>query len=286
MTRFPKQRAALAVAAASSMLFLAGCRQDMHNQPKFYYQRGTTFFADGRSARPQVQNTVARNQADGSSYMRTGFVNGKEGDGMPFPVTAELLERGQEQYNIYCTACHSRVGNGAGIVVQRGYRPAGNYHTDRLRAAPLGHFYNVIANGWGAMPEYSGQVSVEDRWAIAAYIRALQLSQNASLADAGSAPVEHLADVAEREGLPRTFAREWELPATAVSGKTPESHGIPGQDTSGSQNRLNGSQGSLPDVTTTSPVGPATNSSERPVGIALPSGEPSAERPASLNAPQ
>ena len=281
-------RRGIAVACAGlSVLGLAGCRQDMHNQPKFYYQRGTSFYADGRSARPQVQNTVARNQKDGSSYLRTGFVNGKEGDGMPFPVTEELLQRGQEQYNVYCTACHSRVGNGAGIVVQRGYRPAGNFHTDRLRAMPLGHFYNVIANGWGAMPDYSAQVSIEDRWAIAAYIRALQLSQNASAADAGGERVERLEDVAEREGLPRDFAHEWTLPATAVYG-TPDNqdHGIPGQDESGSHNGSNnGSQGSQANPGVGSPIGPATGSSERPVGVALPSEAPSGERPASLSGP-
>ena len=280
------RRVRIASTAFAALLGLAGCRQDMHNQPKFYYQRGTSFYADGRSARPQVQNTVARNQADSGSYLRTGFVNGKEGDGMPFPVTQDLLERGQQSYNVFCQPCHSRVGNGAGIIVQRGYRPAGNFHTDRLRAMPLGHFFNVISNGWGAMPDYAGQVSVEERWAIVAYVRALQLSQNAETADAGGAHVERLEDVAEREGLPRDFAREWVLPATAVSGKTPEAHGIPGQDEAGSQSQNNGSQGSQPDSRTTSPIGPATDSSERPVGIALPSHDPSSERPASLNGPQ
>ena len=163
----PRQRAA-AFAGLSSVLVLAGCRQDMHNEPKFYPQRGTTFFADGRSVRPQVENTVARNQLHQDSYFDTGVVDGKEADGMPLPVTPELLARGQEQYNVFCTPCHSRVGNGAGMIVQRGYRPAGNFHTDRLRNAPLGHFYSVIANGYGAMPEYGSQVNTADRWAIVA----------------------------------------------------------------------------------------------------------------------
>ncbi len=235
-THLPSRIVATAFAALS-VLALAGCRQDMHNQPKFYPQRGTDFYADGRSVRPQVQDTVARGQADATSYLMTGFEGGKEGDGMPLPVDMALLQRGQERYNIYCTACHSRVGNGGGIVVQRGYRPAGNFHTDRMRAMPLGHFYNVITNGYGAMPEYSAMLTVEDRWAVVAYIRALQLSQSATTADAGGSKIEHLADVAERNGLPRNFASEWALPATAVWG-TPGNidSGIPGDVGDGSYN--------------------------------------------------
>ena len=122
-------------------LFAAGCRQDMHNQPKFVPQRGTTFFADGRSARPQVENTVGRGQLHEDTYFYTGMVNGQEGNMMPFAATAEVLARGQERYNVYCTPCHSRVGNGAGMIVQRGYAQAGNFHTARLVAAPLGHFF-------------------------------------------------------------------------------------------------------------------------------------------------
>lgn len=222
------------VLTVTSLVGLAGCRQDMHDQPKFYPQRGTTLYADGRSVRPQVENSVARGQDDVTSYLMTGMQGGKEGDGLPVPLTLDLMERGQERYNIYCTACHSRVGNGGGIVVQRGYRPAGNFHTDRLRAAPLGHFYNVIANGYGAMPEYATLLTVEDRWAIVAYIRALQLSQHASVADTGGNKVQRLGDVAEAAGLPRNFAAEWALPATAVYG-TPDNqdHGIPGQDVNG-----------------------------------------------------
>src|SRR5665213_838431 len=169
-----------AMSAMAATLVLAGCRQDMHDQPKFVPQRGTTFFASGRSVRPQVENTVARNQMDVDAYFYTGIVNGKEGDGLPIPLTMATMERGQERFNIYCTPCHSRVGNGEGMIVQRGYRPAGNYHTDRLRNAPLGHFFTVMTNGYGAMPDYAAQVTPADRWAIVAYIRALQLSQNAT----------------------------------------------------------------------------------------------------------
>lgn len=194
----------------------------MHDQPKFFPQRGTSFYADGRSVRPQVENTVARGQLHEDSYFYTGFVNGKEGEGLPFPVTLQVLQRGQERYNVYCTPCHSRVGNGSGMIVQRGYAPAGNYHTPRLQAAPLGHFFNVISHGYGAMPDYSAQLTPVDRWAVVAYIKALQLSQNATTADV--APGQHvqpLSSIAESEGLPASFADEWTLPKTAIHG-TPD----------------------------------------------------------------
>ncbi len=215
-------RYALIAAAAVASMFALGCRQDMHDEPKFIPQRGTSFYADGRSVRPQVENTVARNQLHEDSYFYTGLMNGKEGEGMPFPVTMQVLERGQERYNVYCTPCHSRVGNGIGMIVQRGYAHAGNYHTARLETAPLGHFFHVISNGYGAMPDYSAQIVPADRWAIVAYIKALQLSQKATQADvpAGS-HVESLSSIAEREGLPANFAAEWVLPPTAVRG-TPD----------------------------------------------------------------
>lgn len=209
------QRLAAVTLACVSMLGLAGCRQDMHDQPKFFPQRSTSFYADGRSVRPQVLGTVARGQEDEGSYYRTGLINGAEGDGLPVPLTADLIERGQERYNIYCTACHSRTGNGRGMIVMRGFFPAGNLHTERLRQAPLGHFFNVITNGYGAMPDYKGQVTVEDRWAIAAYIRALQLSQHATTADAGGAKIEKIEEIEKSEGLAANFISDWNLPATA-----------------------------------------------------------------------
>ena len=220
-----------ATAAMAVTLILAGCRQDMHNQPKFIPQRGTTFFASGRSVRPQVENTIARSQMHADAYFYTGIENGKEGDGLPVPLTAATIERGQERFNIYCTPCHSRVGNGAGMIVQRGYRPAGNFHTDRLRNAPLGHFFAVMTNGYGAMPDYSAQLTPADRWAVTAYIRALQLSQNAKLGDVASGGhVQDLHAIAKDAGIAPGFADPWALPSTAVYG-TPngEDNGIPGQ---------------------------------------------------------
>jgi hypothetical protein len=208
--------------AALSLLFAAGCRQDMHDQPKFFPQRGTDFYADGRSVRPQVENTVARNQLHEDGYFYTGLVNGKEGEGLPFPVTMQVLERGQERYNVYCTPCHSRVGNGIGMIVQRGYSKAGNFNTTRLETAPLGHFFHVISNGYGSMPDYSAQIAPEDRWAIVAYIKALQLSQKATQGDVPSGMnVESLSSIADHEGLPASFAEEWAMPPTAVTG-TPD----------------------------------------------------------------
>jgi hypothetical protein len=227
--RVMKQVSAMGAMAAA--LLLAGCRQDMQDQPKFVPQRGTTFFADGRSVRPQVANTVARSQMHENEYFYTGLVNGKEGDGFPMALTPEVMQRGQERYNIYCTPCHSRVGNGDGMIVQRGYRPAGDFHTDRLRNAPLGHFFNVMTNGYGAMPDYAAQLTPEDRWAVVAYIRALQLSQDARPGDvAPGAQVQDLHKQAADLGMPADFANPWGLPKTAIYG-TPngQDNGIPGQ---------------------------------------------------------
>jgi hypothetical protein len=194
----------------------------MQDQPKFIPQRGTDFYTDGRSARPQVENTVARGQLHGDAYFYTGMQGGKEGEAMPFPVTMEVLERGQERYNVYCTPCHSRVGNGEGMIVQRGYAKAGDFHTTRLETAPLGHFFDVMTNGYGAMPDYSAQLTPTDRWAVVAYIRALQLSQNAKPGDVASGEqVQSLATIAQSEGLPADFAAPWALPNTAVTGRRP-----------------------------------------------------------------
>jgi mono/diheme cytochrome c family protein len=206
------------VAAALSMT-VTGCRQDMHNQPKFVPQRGTSFFADGRSARPQVAGTVSRSQGDIDSYFLTGLVKGAEADGMPVPVTPALLARGQERYNIYCSPCHSRVGNGEGMIVQRGYYQATSMHSERLRQAPLGHFVNVMLNGYGAMPTYASELPPADRWAVAAYIRALQLSQDAKTEDAPHRDVIlPLKQIAVREGLPEGLAAtHWGISATKAS---------------------------------------------------------------------
>ncbi|HXZ79818.1 MAG TPA: cytochrome c [Terriglobales bacterium] len=171
------------------VLVLAGCRLDMQIQPKVTPLRQSDFFADGRGSRPLVPGTVARGELRDDTYFYTGMVGKDPGTEMPFAVTREVLDRGQERFNIYCSPCHSRVGDGNGIIVQRGYRRPPSYYDPKLLNAPIGHFYDVMTNGFGAMPDYSAQVAPRDRWAIAAYIRALQLSQHApaSAVPAGTA---------------------------------------------------------------------------------------------------
>ena len=187
------------------LLAATGCRQDMQDQPKMKPYRGTTFFADGLSARQPIQGTVAR------GFLRTDteFFTGKKAgttagagtqtaqgqtqqqgqtpaqdnsfpddiDYFPIPITEEVVQRGRSRYDIFCSACHGLTGNGDGMIVRRGFRRAASFNDDRLRQAPVGHFFDAITNGWGAMPSYAAQVVVQDRWAIVAYIRALQESQ-------------------------------------------------------------------------------------------------------------
>jgi hypothetical protein len=166
-----------------ALVLLAGCRVDMHVDPKLEPFTESDFFANDMASRPQVEGTVARGQLRADTYFYTGMINGQPGAQMPFPATREVLERGHQRFNIYCTPCHSEMGDGNGIVVQRGYRRPPSFHTDRLRQAPIGHFFDVMTNGFGAMPDYAAQIPTADRWAIAAYIRALQLSQDATRAD-------------------------------------------------------------------------------------------------------
>jgi len=182
-------RSALRLMAAGALvaatLALGGCgvRLDMHVQPKYTPLRESNFFSDHRSARPLVHGTVARGQLKADTYLYTGMVNGKPGTDFPFPVTKQVMERGRSRFNVYCSPCHGRTGDGNGIVVQRGFKAPPSYHIDRLRNAPVGHFFDVISNGFGAMADYSSQIPVKDRWAIIAYIRALQFSQDAKASD-------------------------------------------------------------------------------------------------------
>jgi mono/diheme cytochrome c family protein len=172
---------------AASTLFLlaaAGCRPDMYNQPRYKTYAEDNFFRDGASGRPLVPHTVARGHAD----LDNEYFEGKTDDGrlvttVPAPITREKLERGRERFDIYCAVCHGRTGDGRGMIVQRGFPAPPTYHSDRLRNAPIGHFYDVITNGYGVMYSYAARVDPADRWAIAAYIRALQLAQNGHLDD-------------------------------------------------------------------------------------------------------
>jgi len=183
-------KATRAGALAAVALFAVGCNTDMWRQPKNDALESSEFFSDHMSARPLVPGTIARDHLREDDAFFTGRKSGKLMEGLPMPVTMELLKRGQERFNIYCSPCHGRLGDGQGMISQRGFelkRPVGNYHTDRLRKMPVGHFYDVITNGYGAMFSYASRVEPQDRWAIAAYIRALQLSQHALPSDADQA---------------------------------------------------------------------------------------------------
>ena len=167
---------------------LASCQrvgpgwQKMGRQPRYDPLEPSDFFADGMSARPRVPGTVARGELVTNAFLETGKINNADGDGFPFAVDEQLLNRGHERFNIYCSECHGRLGDGNGMIPSRGYRRPPSFHTDTLRSAPTGHFFDVMTNGFGAMPPYAPQVSASDRWAIIAYIRALQLSQNMNVA--------------------------------------------------------------------------------------------------------
>lgn len=167
--------------AATLLLTAAACRQDMHDQPKYRGLRGSEFFPDGQGARPMVSNTVARGHLNEDVLLNTGKDGQNDTTVFPFPVTDEVMARGQERFNIYCSPCHGRTGNGDGMIVRRGYRRPPVFSDERLRNAPLGHFYDVITNGFGAMPDYQAQIPVNDRWAIVAYLKALQYSMYAPL---------------------------------------------------------------------------------------------------------
>jgi hypothetical protein len=171
------------VCIGSIAMLLAGCRLDMHIQPKYLPDEPSNFFDDGRSERPVVPGTVARGHLHTDELLYTGKENGVVADKFPFPMTRADLERGRERYNIYCTPCHDYTGGGQGIIVERGFPSPPSFHLDSLRKAPAGHFFEVITNGFGSMYSYASRVEPEDRWRIAAYIRALQLSQHATMQD-------------------------------------------------------------------------------------------------------
>jgi mono/diheme cytochrome c family protein len=200
----------------------AGCRIDMHMQPYYRTMAKSDFFADDRSARLPVEGTVARGDLREDVYFYTGKIGNAPGDYLPFPVTAEVLARGQERFNINCTPCHGRVGDGNGFIPTRGFKRPPSYHIERLRKAPLGYFFDVMTHGYGVMPEYGSQVAPRDRWCIAAYIRALQLSQNATIADVPSgqdfpSPPPQFRDIGNGATLPEIAPAP---PSAAAEGKS------------------------------------------------------------------
>jgi len=206
--------------ALLALVALAGCRQDMHDQPRFKPLAESDFYPDLRSARPPVEGTVARGQVHEDTYFYTGMVGDKPGDYMPFPVTREVLDRGRERFDIYCAPCHSRLGDGNGMIPQRGFQRPPSYHTDRLRKAPLGYFFYVMTTGFGAMPDYAQEIAPRDRWAIVAYIRALQLSQDATAADLSGHAVPSQAPEFEEPGSGATLPVE--VPQNRERGEEPK----------------------------------------------------------------
>jgi cytochrome c553 len=161
----------------------AGCRQDMHDAPRYEPLEASPFFANGQASRQPVANTVARGHLRDDEHLYTGKIDGQLVNEFPMAVTAGVMARGKERFEIFCSPCHGRTGEGNGMIVQRGFRRPPSYHEQRLREAPAGYLFDVMTNGFGAMQDYAAQVPVADRWAIAAYIRAIQLSHNATVDD-------------------------------------------------------------------------------------------------------
>lgn len=169
--------------AAIGLVLVASCRQDMHDQPRYEPLEASAFFADGRSARPQVPGTVARGELQLDEHLYTGKIDGELATTFPFEITREVLLRGRERYDIVCSVCHDRTGYGEGIVVKRGLKQPPSLHIERLRESPPGYFFDVMTNGFGSMYDLADRIGAEDRWAIVAYVRTLQFSQNAGLID-------------------------------------------------------------------------------------------------------
>lgn len=198
--------AALGTGLAAALLLLAGCRSEMYEQPRYEPLEPSSFFEDGSSSRPMVAGTVPREDARGAppagadeDVFYTGWRKGKPAEEVPFPVDRALLERGRERYNIYCIPCHAESGNGRGIIVRRGFNPPPPYYSEELRQQPIGHFFDVMTRGYGTMYSYATRIPPRDRWAIAAYIRVLQLSQHAEVAQLPEEDRRQLSAAGARE---------------------------------------------------------------------------------------
>jgi len=185
MSRFTNNSIPLVLLSAAAMLLASGCelRQAMYNQPKLRPMKSSEFFEDGKASRLPVEGTVARGQLQDDPHLYEGRVDGTFVDSFPFEITTEVIKRGQQRFNIYCAPCHDQAGTGNGMIVKRGFKQPTSYHDQRLVDSPEGYYFNVIKNGFGVMQDYSAQIPVNDRWAIIAYIRALQYGQRASLDD-------------------------------------------------------------------------------------------------------
>ena len=189
----------------------------MHDAPRYEPLEASTFFTDGRGSRALVANTVARGTLREDEHLYQGKIDGQLTDSFPMPVTAEVMARGSERFNVFCAPCHGRTGQGNGMVVQRGFRAPPSFHEERLRAAPVGYFFDVQTNGFGAMLDYAAQIPVADRWAIAAYIRALQFSQRATIDDV---PADRRAELDQPVAAPGA-----PVPAPAELGVQPPQEG-------------------------------------------------------------
>ncbi len=225
-----KRRAFVLLLTAQCLLLTVSCRRDMQDQPRMKPYRSTTFFTDGLSSRKPVEGTVARGYLMTDTEFFTGKKAGRANapasaqttttagpnpssvigpaaypddvEVFPLAITKDIVTRGKERYEIFCSACHGPTGNGDGMIVRRGFRRAASFNDDRLRQAPVGHYFDAITNGWGAMPSYATQIPAEDRWAIIAYVRALQLSQQKQEVPAGQSPATPAASPAAHSGGP------------------------------------------------------------------------------------
>ena len=205
-----RARALRAAGIALLPLVLTACRQDMHDNPRSEPLEASRVFADGSASRMLVEGTVPRGHLNEDEFLHTGKVGGQPVTEFPFAITRTELDRGQDRFNIYCAPCHSRLGDGRGMVALRGHRQPPSFHIDRLRDAPPGYVYDVITNGFGAMPDYRAQLTPQDRWAVVAYLKALQLSQHATMADVPEAERGRIGSAAP--GTPHT------APVTPKSG--------------------------------------------------------------------
>ena len=184
-----------------AILGLCGCRSEMYDQPRYKPYHASGFFEDGSSARPLVAGTVPRRDPKdrgnaSAEHFDTGKISGVLAETLPFAVDRSVLERGQGRYRIFCTPCHGELGNGRGMIVLRGFNPPPSFHSDELRKQPVGHYFDVMTRGFGTMYSYASRIPAKDRWAIAAYIRALQLSQNALVPELSPEDQGRLEEVA------------------------------------------------------------------------------------------
>ncbi len=215
-------RVSMAAAMLVALTGAAACRQDMHDTPRYKPLQQSEIFADKRSARTIIEGTVARGFLNEDDVFYTGMQAGAPVEKIPMPLTDAVVARGRERYNIYCSPCHGVAGDGDGMIVKRGYRQPTSYHDPRLRNERAGYFFDVMTRGFGQMPDYAAQVSPKDRWAIVAYIRALQLSQHASVGDLTPQEKERL-DRGETGPVPEPSNGE-------TSGHAPAAEGAPKHD--------------------------------------------------------